>query len=280
MSERKYYSVRTGKNPGLIHVELDLLKKLFYATYKDFDNKEYFQQAFGKYCVDAGEIPGLVGSDIELYFFKKLRKPDIWPIYDKYKNYGEDDIFDVIELLYDLISKPLDGNYHSWNDCGWHYDTFNKEEGRKEFRYEINDFLKDYQDGWELSESGEILSKGDEGLNNLYKASLPEFDSDNVNDKVKNAILKFRRHKSSIDERKEAVRELADVLEFLRPQVKQELLPKDEGDLFNIANNFGIRHHNLIQKKEYDKAVWLSWIFYIYLSTIHLVTRLINKDKF
>jgi len=203
--------------------------------------------------VDAGEIHGLVGSDVELHFFKKLRKPDLWPIYDKYKDYVEDDVFDVIELLYDLISKPLAGNYHSWNDCGWHYDTFDKEVGRKEFRDEINEFLKDYQDGWELSESGEILSKGDEGLNNLYKANLPEFDSDNVNDKVKNAILKFRRHKSSINERKEAVRELADVLEFLRPQVKQELLTKDESDLFNIANNFGIRHHNQIQKKNMTK---------------------------
>lgn len=280
MSERKYYSVRTGKNPGLIHVELDLLRKLFYATYTDFSNNEYFQQAFGKYCVDAGEIHGLVGSDIELYFFKKLRKPDLWPIYDKYKNYSEDDIFDVIELLYDLISKPIDGNYHSWNDCGWHYDIFDKEAGREEFRKEVNEFLKDYEEGWELSESGEILSMGDEGLNYLYKANLPEFDLENVNVKVKNAILRFRRHKSSIDDRKEAVRELADVLEFLRPQVKQELLSKDESDLFNIANNFGIRHHNQIQKNEYDKAVWLSWIFYIYLSSIHLVLRLINKDNY
>lgn len=158
MSERNYYSVRTGNNQGLIQVELDLLQRLFYATYTDFTNKEYFQQALGKYCVDEGQIFGFVGSDIDLYFLRKLRKQELWPIQDKYKDYSEDDIFDVIELLYDLISKPIDGNYHSWNDCGWHYDTYDKETGRKEFLEEINKILKDYHDGWELSETGEILS--------------------------------------------------------------------------------------------------------------------------
>jgi hypothetical protein len=51
---------------------------------------------------------------------------------------------------------------------------------------------------------------------------------------------------------------LADVLEWLRPQIKMALLKEDEQDLFNIANNFGIRHMNQNQKLHYDKAVWLS----------------------
>lgn len=47
----------------------------------------------------------------------------------------------------------------------------------------------------------------------------------------------------------------------------------DEKDLFNIANNFLIRHHNDKQKTDYDANLWLSWMFYIYLSTIHLILR-------
>jgi len=96
---------------------------------------------------------------------------------------------------------------------------------------------------------------------------------------VEAAILKFRRYRSSIDDRKEAVRSLADVLEFLRPQLKEVLSSKDEGDLFNIANNFAIRHHNPSQKAQYDQSIWLSWIFYFYLATIHAGIRLIKRKE-
>ena len=65
------------------------------------------------------------------------------------------------------------------------------------------------------------------------------------------------------------VRDLADVLEYIRKQVKVVLLKKDESELFDLANNFGIRHFNETQKLEYDRAVWLSWMFYHYPATIH-----------
>jgi hypothetical protein len=55
------------------------------------------------------------------------------------------------------------------------------------------------------------------------------------------------------------------------------MLRGDEGALFNIANNFTIRHPNESQKGNYDTAIWHSWIFYVNLSTIHLITRLVNR---
>lgn len=74
-----------------------------------------------------------------------------------------------------------------------------------------------------------------------------------------------------------AVRELFDVLEKLRPEVKAEMLRGDEGDLFNIANNFAIRHLNEKQKGNYDSALWHSWMFYNNLATVHVITRLIAR---
>jgi hypothetical protein len=68
------------------------------------------------------------------------------------------------------------------------------------------------------------------------------------------------------------------VLEYLQKDVKL-YLKGDEPDLFNIANNFGIRHHNQNQKTNYDQALWLSWMFYVYLATIHLVARKIEQAK-
>ena len=55
------------------------------------------------------------------------------------------------------------------------------------------------------------------------------------------------------------------------------MLSKDEGDLFNIANNFTIRHLNEKQKGNYDSAIWHQWMFYVNLSTIHVITRLMNR---
>jgi hypothetical protein len=128
-----------------------------------------------------------------------------------------------------------------------------------------------------LSSDGEILALAERGLENLLQANLPSYDPGNVEDRVAKAILKFRRYRSSFEERKDAIRDLADVLEFLRPKLKIVITKSDENDLFNLANNFGIRHHNDSQKTDYDRAIWLSWMFYYYLATIHASLRLIEK---
>lgn len=51
----------------------------------------------------------------------------------------------------------------------------------------------------------------------------------------------------------------------------------DESDLFQIANRFVIRHHEPSQKTNYDAAIWLPWMFYVYLASIHLSLRLIQR---
>ncbi|HRW82340.1 MAG TPA: hypothetical protein P5049_02675 [Methanothrix sp.] len=260
-------------------MDLSILKEIVLNTFTSFSRYGYFQEALGYYCVDGGDVEGSVGPDVEAYLFKKLRKRDIWPIQEKINNYSEYDLFDIIELLYDLVSKPLKGYYHSYSNCGWHYDTFDREEGKLEFRNEINEVLEDYKEGYELSENGEILSKVTPGFEQLLKEGIFPFDPDNIDNKVVNAILKFRRHHSSIEEKRESVRALSDVLEFLRPKLKDILMTNDEKDLFNIANNFGIRHHNPRQKSDYDEPIWLNWIFYIYLATIDLSVRLLNRSE-
>jgi len=276
---RQYYSIRTGKNPNSSSFDLPILIRLFRDLYLDFLNKDYFQENFGFSCVDAGEIPGKLGFDIEVQIFRSIRKPDLWPIQEKCENYSEDDVFDVIEFLYDHISKPIDGYFHSWNDCGYHYETFNIKAGQQEFRDSINPFLHEYREGYELSENGQILESPEQGLENLLLAKLPTHDYENIEQRVQSAILKFRRHRSSLDDRRHAIRDLVDVLEFLRPQIKAVISKKDEGDLFTLANQFGIRHHDGKQKRDYEKAIWYSWMFYYYLTTIHACLRLIEKSK-
>ena len=229
--------------------------------------------------MDEGIVAGTLGENVESQVFRMLRKPQLWPFGFRCTFYSEDDLFDVVELLYDHVSKPLEGSYHQFNNCGWHYRTFDQSAGREEFRTQVNELLHDYGDGFELSEDGEILTSVEHGMGYLTQAQLPEYNPEKVEQRVEAAIRKFRRYRSSQGDRRDAIRDLADVLEFLRPTLKKALTSKDEADLFNIANNFGIRHHNQDQKTDYDKAIWYSWMFYYYLATIHAALRLIKKHE-
>ena len=271
---RQYYSIRTGKNPRP-KFDLPLFRRLFLSMYRHFEGEGYFQEYFGYYCVDGGDIPGKLGSDLEGHFLRALRKIDVWPIDERYQKYSEEDLFDVIEFLYDYVSSPVDGYHHSYGDCGWHYEEFDRQEGRDEYRSAMNEQLRDYRQGYELTDKGEIRALPPPGMAQLFEAQVPTGDENKK--RVEAAIEKFRGRNSSIDDRRHAVRDLADVLEFLRPKVKCILTKKDERDMFELANRFGIRHHNERQQTQYDPAIWLSWVFYYYLASIHALTRLLEK---
>jgi hypothetical protein len=273
---KQFYSVRKGTNPNLKGLPLKEVLGLFARLYDQFRQDGYFDEAFGSFCVDAGDIPGKV-RDPELEMLLTIRKSGLWPIADKAPFYSEDDFFDVLEFLFQYVSKPIDGTMHSYNQCGMHWETFNKVEGQKEFRLKVNGLLAHYQEPFELSTNGEALHKPEAGFEPIFDADVPSKDT-NVTARVNAAVLAYRRHGSTVDDRRQAVRDLADVLEYLRPRVKTLLTTADEKDLFNIANNFGIRHHNEQQRTAYDTSIWLSWMFYFYLSTIHVVLRKIGHD--
>ncbi len=167
------------------------------------------------------------------------------------RNYTEDDLLDMIEFLYQHVSKPAGVVSHSHQAGSFsmmfyvcnHWDTFDKEEGQKIFREQINFILEKYKTKFELSETGEILHSPEQGFENIFNADIP-IDDNNVTEKMNTAKAKFLKYKASINERQSAVRDLADVLEYLKQKMKNTLTKQDESDLFNIANNFGIRHHN------------------------------------
>lgn len=282
MTARRYYSVRVGKNQGALNLDLATLKTLFTSSFRKFDGKSYFQEAFGYPCVDApGDYwLGDLGQRPEAALLMALRKPlKLEPIEVNITQYSEDDLFDLIEFLYDCASRPAQRYYHDYANCGWHSSgPYDRASARTEFRNEINSYIRDYQNGYELTEQGEILSLADTGLQTLIDAQLPTYDPTNVEQRVDVAVRKFRRHGSSLDDRRDAIRDLADVLEYLRPKIDKYLLSKkDDVALFGIANNFAIRHHNEDQQSNYNRAIWYSWMFYFYLATVHAAIRVIRE---
>lgn len=273
---RTYYAAR--KNGGAAgSLSLEDFREVVYAAYEYFDDGGYFVDGFGFFCEDTGFQAGYAGTNVDIYVRTTLMCGKVWPLHETYKDLDEDVTFSLIEFLYDHVSQPQTKYYHSWNDCGFHYSDFNRQKGRKAFRERINLALGRYGDGWELSEDGEILSLPPSGLSTLLKAKPPAADL-TTTAKLEAATKKFRRHGSTLEDRADAVRDLVDVLEWLRPQIKETLLREDEQDLFKIANTFGIRHMNQNQKMNYDRSVWLSWMFYYYLNTINAFLHLRQRQ--
>lgn len=280
---RKYYSQRKG-NATTTGLDLDDCKSLFNDIYEELNVDGYFEEYFGGFeCVDSDEPTiGKLGRKPEVAITLDLKKGKLYPIASHLVDFSEDDLFDIIEYLYDHISKPVETEntyFHSYNNCGFHYDTFDQAEGRKVLTEKINRLLESYGEGFELNEQGEVILKQTDETSRLIKHNLPASTPSNVKELVEAAKNKFLRSRSSLDGRRDAIRDLADVFENLKSSGLLTLNKKDESDIFNIANNFGIRHFDTKQKTDYDESIWLSWMFHFYLATIHACLRLQEKSN-
>ena len=281
---KEYYSARLGfvKKPT---IDLSRLRELLLTLHCDLSKKGHFQEYFGYYCVDEGHVYGRWGSEdaIQSKVFMKLGK-DLWPFNFSIERCNENEIFDIIELFYDHVSAPKGENgwVHKFNDCGWHFKDldldFDKVKGQKEFLKEVNEILELYSIGYQLNEQGEIISIADKGFETLLEKDVP-FNDDDLESRMNHAILIFRNRHSTVEQRRDALRNLGDILEKLRDEAKLVLTEKDESDIFHLLNQFGIRHNQLNQKTNYDQPIFFSWMFYYFVASIHACQRLINRSS-
>src|SRR6266508_2266098 len=144
-STRLYFSARTGRNPSGANYEFDTLRRLFLISFRNLEAAAYFQEAFGFNCVDEGWLDGTAGPNLDAFFFQRAGKNELWPFDPNEKHtspwggvQSEDDLFDVIEVLFDIVSQPVEGWDHPYNSCGWHGETFDRKSGQSTFRSEMN----------------------------------------------------------------------------------------------------------------------------------------------
>ena len=270
---RRYYSSR--KKPGRLTLK-ELYSKL-QNLYMLFRNKDYFK---GKAGITKTDLPDVIKHEAAIALTFQLFPIEKWSEQD----ITEDHVFDALEFLYDHVSRP--GEWVAMtSETGWNYydyDEYDAKRGREDFREKANAFLADYKSGYELTEEGIVLARGTEGLQPILDAEIIPYDEANVDSKVRNAIVKWRNRHLALAEKREAIRELADVFEWFKKTkgLATVLDGKDESAIFDLANNFAIRHHNPSQKGNYDRAIWYSWIFHFYLATYHAAVRLlIRKEK-
>lgn len=270
---RSYYGERRGlrnRKQGLVG-PMGLAYE-FIRYLELFREHNYLLAAEGRDCVGA-RVSGTMGPDPNIFSKERIGLP--WPPV-AWGVYEEHQVFDLIEFTFDLISKPTDGHFCS--RCGrFHASEFDYEHGRRPYRAAVNHLLKRYVNGaYELSADGVILSRTPEGFSPLLE-SRSDFSDHALRERVDRAIREFRQPKSAAQDRRRAVRELADVLETLRPVAKQHLASRDEADLFELANRYAIRHHNDRQKGDYDLGVWADWQFYYYLATIRALVAIVER---
>ena len=269
---RRYYSSRIKPKS----LTLEELYQKFQALYLLFRDKDFFK---GKAGITKNILPEAIMHEAALDLSFQPFPITKWSP----ESTTEDHIFDTLEFLYDHVATP--GEWVGMTDeTGWNYGdygSYNDATGQEEFRNRANAFLADYKTGFELTEEGIILARGTDGLQHILDAEIIPYDEENVDSKVRNAITKWRNRHLSLSEKKEAIRELADVFEWLKKtkELGTVLDGKDESALFDLANNFAIRHHNPSQKTNYDRTIWYSWIFHFYLATYHAAIRLLIKKE-
>jgi len=270
---RRYYSSRNKPRTLTLEELYQKLQHLFFL----FRDKDFFR---GKAGATSNFLPEAIKHEAALELSFQPFPVEKWSP----ENITEDHIFDTLEFLYDRVSAPNGEMVWITDETGWNYQdyiSYADGPGQKEFRDKANAFLFEYKTGFELTKGGIILARGTDGLQYIMDAEIIPYDENNVDSKVRNAITKWRNRHLSLTEKKEAIRELADVFEWLKKtkNLGSVMNNKDESALFDLANNFGIRHHNPSQKTNYDRAIWYSWIFHFYLATYHAAIRLLMKKE-
>lgn len=235
----------------------------------------YFEQAFGKDCVD--DPTDIVPADV---IASELGVDGMWPLPLESLSQDRDLFFDAIEVLHDLVAAPRSRSVHSYGGCGYHHGDFSASVGREVYRWSVNRILDRTHLGLRLAEEGEDrgrLVAVTDGARTDLAHRMAERADERTGDDVRHALALFRSREAGRQQKRSACIALAGVLENRRALLKQRLVKKDEGALFSIANGFGIRHQDALQQDDYD-PVFLDWIFWFYLATIELSDRLLAHE--
>jgi hypothetical protein len=276
VEDRQPYFLERNRTAGRGPLGREAAQREFARSVTDLYARGYFAKDLYPGCVDdQDEQPTNVSAFIE----ERLGVADLWPLRATLP--WEDDIwYSLIELFHDLAARPRSRRYHSWNECGYHHSDFAVAPGQELYRWTMDKLLARADVPYRLGESGEdigrLISVTDDGRSELTERLLADHPQV-ATDPVAHSVSLFRRRGATFEDKRSAIVALAGVLEERRALLRQELLSRDESSLFEIANNYALRHRNENQRNEYAQE-FLDWVFWLYAATVELTDRLLRRS--
>lgn len=269
---RPYWPERRS---GTLRAEPNI-RRQFVQLVNDLRGRGYLDEELPWGCVD-DSTPSVDPSPV---LEGHLGVPDLWPLEEGVDRWDDDTFYGLIEVIHDLVSRPRHRWYHSYNDCGWHWDEFARTLGQTLYRWRVNRLLERGHVELRLADEGEDLGRlvatTDPARAEL--ASTMAQRTDPTGEQVRHALMLFRRRGSTKQDKRSAIIALYGVLEERRDLLREHLYAKDEDVLFQIANKFAVRHQTASQHADYD-PVFLDWVFWWYLATIELTDRLLARQS-
>lgn len=275
---RRYWSARrAGQAPADSALEMPVLVREFVALIGELDNAGYLENRFGKDCVDDPR-----DDTVHTLIYQELGVEGVWPLDIDRLTDDIDLFYDIVELLHDQVARPNTRFDHDYAECGWHHGKFDIGAGRIVYRWRVNKLFESSPLGLRLAEDGDdvgrLVTVTDEARTALAQSVAARSDGESA-DQVRHALALFRERGSDRNQKRSAVAALALVLEERRHGVLADALAKsDRGALFDLANNFHVRHQDAKQKRDYDDF-YLDWIFWVYLSTIELTNQVLEAQR-
>lgn len=250
-----------------------------------FDRVGYFDLAGGDQCVDGQGIDAHLDTmRAKVSELCGISQP--WPptptmfIRDHPPALSLDEFFTLVEVAHDLVARP---RRRRWHDYGRHhdFDSFDRRSGQALYRGKVNDLLTRRLPTYRLADDGEdagmVVTTTPDPRADLERIARQDVPDGN-DGPIDHAIALFRRRGATVEGKRSACIALARVLESRRDLLKDALLSKDEGALFELANKYQIRHHRADQHLDYAEE-FLDWIFWNFLTTVELSNRLIRRSQ-
>jgi len=267
-----YWAQRHGLAAQASASGFDLASQ-FGALLTELQGRGYFPTALPRECVDDRVSWEAVSARARAATHVDVSLPLTVPALN---TMDLDTIYTLIEYFHDEAQRPRRiERMHDYANCGAHYGAYNRESGSVVYRWRINQILDAVNAPVRMSaapqERGRLVRVSRTPLDDLAEAELEGRGHDPA-DEVAHAIQTYRARDAGLPQKRAALALLAGVLESRRGELKT-VLKDDERDLFNIANNFAIRHRNANQRTEYGED-FLDWIFWGYLSTAALLSAL------
>jgi hypothetical protein len=261
--------------------QLALTKLIWHSVVIPLREDGYFAEALQPELVAGDQPPGQT-RDVDVYLIERLRSPTV-SSFDLLRRasgpvVSEDVLFDLLELLHqDCVSAPSSAALDDSGELAVE-GPFDQDEGQRVFRDRLNPVLAQRVPPLEMRSNGQIIELPASAMQPLVDEAIPESVAPELRDPIEAAINRFYRRDATDVDRRDALRHLSDFLEHQRSTIKAEMRSKDEDALFQIANQFAIRHHQEAQRGDYDKGIWQEWIFHVFLATAKALIQVQDRD--